>query len=1043
MSDCTTEAESLFKYNLASPENRGSVSFLTFDNIEKVVIPEIKELEAAKERELAEDLNSNSTNSALKKSIAYDFLTIARRRWEQFLRDYRQTNDKLEAEELKQVNDWFVDHGPPFSSSHFDQDGKYPDNHWTGIVPQELASNADELSKDAYNEFYQLGLDINEKKTNLENINRIHFLGGGSTMELELAKHKSIQQTRENPNNKNFEDSELEGNHFEMQIRAFAQVYANFNNLDGSGTTDEQYIGEGTEDETRIKLILGDPDPLDDFTVDVYLDPKYNTFAFKTVSGRSSCPWEGGNLVRIEDPVIKLIQNAPRHVPSNQPLIFKVEMYNRGNTTVPLEVFVDPETNSGDMEVEMNGDTLHGRPIFFFTEDNKRYQSTISVHRGPVDFQYPSLNLWYRSVCENEMNVINVRGADQFAAANLVLSNYEDNESNPGIEFAEPCPEVRWAGEAMRFSSMNVNADAAAGKSMELTIFNVKSHIGPLLKEKSKRLDGVFLKYKRKFSPDWLTAKTKNDEGILIDADFAMNGTEAGLGKDPEDTYGFATLNWYFDTLLDGEYEIRVDSACTAGPSNVVDEYSLFSTNAIGVLIDRFAPQVYGKASPEVAPNKIISPYEEVVIDFSEVIQCRKPYTFDITVDLTPSGVRLSSLSDLIVQCNKNIISFHFRPDKYDEASGSEATVSIVGVEDLAGNTMVHGYTFTFQVCAGECWTGTSSMQSPLQGRRLQSGDSEENGTEIEFISKNAILRGDGCDGVDQNKNGLIDDCNEDQSPPLILLSNTYIETSTLDDGNKFNLVKGLIKSSTLEAQHFLKDNIHVSDDCAINLNLNVELNSTDSTGSIFKVTASDKRCAGVPNNIGEATSTEYFHVDVFHGYDSVTKFMGCDGVDQNGNGLLDDCDEDRSPPEIKLLFPDKYTMRASEEFEGAIVVTNPKFGSIEEAKLFLTENIEVSDDCATDLDVNVANMTVASCDMTLFRVSVSDPSCSDVNPIQTVQKEFILFVDDLKPIVTIGFDRSPIHLFSHGEKEYLHVMELSKSAFTDVNFWYKVEVSS
>ena len=60
------------------------------------------------------------------------------------------------------------------------------------------------------------------------------------------------------------------------------------------------------EEEVAITLILGDPDPLDEFTVDVDLDPKYSTFAFRVVAGKSSCPWED-STVKIEDPVITLI----------------------------------------------------------------------------------------------------------------------------------------------------------------------------------------------------------------------------------------------------------------------------------------------------------------------------------------------------------------------------------------------------------------------------------------------------------------------------------------------------------------------------------------------------------------------------------------------------------------------------------------------------------------------------------------------------------------------------------------------------------------
>ena len=56
--------------------------------------------------------------------------------------------------------------------------------------------------------------------------------------------------------------------------------------------SERAFEGSTTEKESSISVYLGDPDSSDEFSVDIFLDPVYNTFVFKTISGISACPWE-------------------------------------------------------------------------------------------------------------------------------------------------------------------------------------------------------------------------------------------------------------------------------------------------------------------------------------------------------------------------------------------------------------------------------------------------------------------------------------------------------------------------------------------------------------------------------------------------------------------------------------------------------------------------------------------------------------------------------------------------------------------------------
>lgn len=140
------------------------------------------------------------------------------------------------------------------------------------------------------------------------------------------------------------------------------------------------------------------------------------------------------------------------------------------------------------------------------------------------------------------------------------------------------------------------------------------------------------------------------------------------------------------------------------------------------------------------------------------------------------------------------------------------------------------------------------------------------------------ILR-QGCDGIDQNCNNVIDECAEDQVFPTVRLTKSPPSTPF---------------QSIDHARTFLDHYVEVSDDCDAVLGVDIVLtNGPGCTVCEFEVTASDLRCVGEG---GAATSTETFILKV----DSTGPAITCGFfLPQDPHSVLggfDPCEE-LSPP--------------------------------------------------------------------------------------------------------------------------------------------------
>lgn len=125
-------------------------------------------------------------------------------------------------------------------------------------------------------------------------------------------------------------------------------------------------------------------------------------------------------------------------------------------------------------------------------------------------------------------------------------------------------------------------------------------------------------------------------------------------------------------------------------------------------------------------------------------------------------------------------------------------------------------------------------------------------------------------------------------------------------------------------------------------------------------------------------------------------------------------------------------------------IIGSPAFASLDGARQYLESIIKAEDDCAKVLSIEVISPLLAACEATVFTVTVTDPRCSEINPIQTVSREYALWVDVLPPTVSIVLERGGPDsntLYADPEGGYIHI-DQGTHDFENTGFSYFIEVS-
>jgi len=292
------------------------------------------------------------------------------------------------------IVNWFEEVGTQLMT---DENDLNINDQSSAIAPQTLLLSAEEIENQP---------EKRNDDTNLEEVKRIQFSGGGSTFSMMLSKEKvwdkvglscwdgcneDYENTIEGPGLDNLKGT-VKGVGVVTDIKLLtAKIHVTHESTDESTDTES----------TSIRFTLGDDEPGDEFVVDLYYDEKFGTIIFDTIAGRSKCPHETGTAA-IEDPRLIIKSYPPQHVFPDEDMIFEIELSNLGvGEESQFVLFAQHRDNEGSLKLLLDGAPFGGSREFTNILKDTTYKKTLVIQRGPRLFQYSSLDLVMESACED------------------------------------------------------------------------------------------------------------------------------------------------------------------------------------------------------------------------------------------------------------------------------------------------------------------------------------------------------------------------------------------------------------------------------------------------------------------------------------------------------------------------------------------------------------------------------------------------------------------------------------------------------------------
>ncbi len=367
-------------------------------------------------------------------------------------------------------------------------------------------------------------------------------------------------------------------------------------NLDGSLTLGEtKTLDEGSSRDTAVTIsyTLNDGDDGDLISVSI-LDPGTgNGHMFKMVGGQTSCPFEGidwahyykpGDTVlastRYEDeesvklsngtaqrhvPTIQIPQPMKFNVPADQPATFTLQLGNQSESsddqTYVLQIV--EVTNPNGAVLTIDGlDPNRGFTVPYGTSITK----TLSVRRGVEYYDYDSILVLFKSPCDDD----------------IVDSAYVS------VHFIPTCTQPVIYNPGDKWTLNNSFQD-----TMHVIITGYDYNFGGF--------KNITFQYKPSSSANWNILETFKKVPTALD------------DKQIPTIQPYIEYAWNMKQLVDGPYDIRAVSTCTAPGYLDANKESIVNSG----LADRVNPSPFGNPSPA---DGILSPNDEVQIQFNEPV---------------------------------------------------------------------------------------------------------------------------------------------------------------------------------------------------------------------------------------------------------------------------------------------------------------------------------------------------------------------------------------------------------------------------------------
>lgn len=311
---------------------------------------------------------------------------------------------------------------------------------------------------------------------------------------------------------------------FGVKLKIKTTVKANFD-FKYSSTT-----GGGNSESYSINL--DDDDIGDQFELMIKKDPSYGSPIFKTISGRSRCPYEEFTVPR--EGVDISVDRYFVDTLIGSPAIFNVTLTNTQvfNDSVGKSYMlaVSQTSNDSGAVIKLNGNPFTA-PVSYFLAPGASTNATITVERGPSGaLNYNDIGLYFYSGCEGSQGTIKY--------SNLVLPEgvlMRDVETI-SAQFLSPCAESVELDKPTDLWVVNSTMDNK---------LNFRFKVNPSI----SAVDKIRLEYLK---------GQNNNELILEEID-----TDSLIGK--ADVSGFYSWTADVESLADGAYQFRVTPVCGVG----------------------------------------------------------------------------------------------------------------------------------------------------------------------------------------------------------------------------------------------------------------------------------------------------------------------------------------------------------------------------------------------------------------------------------------------------------------------------------------------
>lgn len=524
--------------------------------------------------------------------------------------------------------------------------------------------------------------------------------------------------------------------------------------------------------ETSVTVVLGDDNPGDELVIDMTYDKKYGTIVFDTIAGITKCPQELGTLPQ-EDPGIEISRFPSEFVFPNDEMVFELELKNLGVASESLfALYAQLNDDEGNLAIKVDGASLFESRIYFSVASGVTIKKTLTIKKGSRMYINKPIRLTYESACMDDaslyvpLQVCNLTSCDNLNFLTLFLSslflfyirindmtvalsgclddvpvglpdstvantqtislyNTLDKKNKEIIKFIEPCPTISWAGPLSRDRKFVVNTKSTEDEkeNLKVTISNHDfgtSTLKSKVDDTTNRLEHIFMRWRRlgEGEADWLPALINLGDGA-VEIDY-------GATYASEDSYGYSTLDWYHRGI-EGKYEIMVETKCNpplGGPA----ELDTFRETILSGVIDVTRPERYGDPLP-LRDEVLLG--EEVAIVFTEPLDCGRPFTFEIAVDVIGTNYTFDN-DNLHLICEGRKIAFQIDPGQVlepEDLMGQTFSVTLgsinyksKAVKDLHGNELESNIYFERSFANLDLSAASTAFDFTLEGMACSDG---------------------------------------------------------------------------------------------------------------------------------------------------------------------------------------------------------------------------------------------------------------------------------------------------------------------------------